>query len=118
MFYILVRYINSKTRENNGFTLSVNHLADLSNEELKSMYGYRKTPFYEFNGGKSFPYNKNNFTNTPSQIDWRISGAVTSIKGNILTYINFTLSASIKYCMFLRSINLWFLLEFWHHWNY
>ncbi|VVC24114.1 Hypothetical protein CINCED_3A023935 [Cinara cedri] len=74
-----LRYIHSKNRKNNGFTLSVNHLVDLSNEELKSMCGYRKIN-NDFNGGQPFPYNKSDFTNLPSEIDWRIAGAVTAVK--------------------------------------
>jgi len=56
-------------------------LADYSKEELKSLCGYRKLNPDEFNGGKPFPYNNKDFTNLPSEIDWRIAGAVTPVKG-------------------------------------
>ncbi|XP_025417805.1 digestive cysteine proteinase 1 [Sipha flava] len=74
-----LRYIHSKNRANLGYTLAVNHLADHSDEEIKSMCGYKKQKD-EYNGGNAFPYNKNDFKNLPSEIDWRISGAVTPVK--------------------------------------
>lgn len=80
-----LRYIHSTNRKNYQFTLSVNHLVDMSSEELKSMCGYRKIN-NNFNGGKAFPYNKNNFTNLPAEFDWRIQGAVTAVKGNIFVF--------------------------------
>lgn len=47
------------------------------------MCGYRKLNEEEHNGGESFPYNKTDFQNLPSAIDWRIAGAVTAVKGSI-----------------------------------
>lgn len=78
MYYY--RYIHSKNRANLGYTLAVNHLADYSDAQIKSMCGYKKKDD-ESNEGKAFPYNKNDFKNLPSQLDWRISGAVTPVKG-------------------------------------
>ncbi|CAI6376268.1 unnamed protein product [Macrosiphum euphorbiae] len=75
-----LRYIRSKNRANVGYTLAVNHLADYSSTELKSMLGYRKLSDDEYNGGKPFPYNKTDFQNLPSKFDWRIAGAVTAVK--------------------------------------
>lgn len=75
-----IRYIHSKNRANLSYTLAVNHLADYSNEEIKSMCGYKKQK-NEYNGGNAFPYDKNDFINLPTEIDWRISGAVTPVKG-------------------------------------
>lgn len=65
-----------------NYKLAVNHLADYSNEEVKSMCGYRKIEEGKYNGGDPFPYNKNDFKSLPSEIDWRLSGAVTPVKGN------------------------------------
>jgi len=79
LFYF--RYIHSKNRANTGYTLAVNHLTDYSNEELNSMCGYKKTNLKEFNGGEPFLYNKDDLKNLPSEIDWRIAGAVTRVKG-------------------------------------
>lgn len=113
-----LRYIHATNRKKYGFKLSVNHLVDLSNEELKSMCGYKKSN-NDFNGGKAFPYNKNDFTNLPADFDWRIQGAVTPVKGNIFlfNFCKWLEKKNKKSYMFLRSINLWFLLEFWYHWN-
>jgi hypothetical protein len=57
-------------------------LADYSDSELKSMCGYRKLSEEEHNGGEPFPYNKTDFQKLPSEIDWRIAGAVTAVKGS------------------------------------
>lgn len=59
-------------------------MADYSSTELKSMCGYRKLSEDEYNGGEPFPYNKTDFQNLPSEIDWRIAGAVTAVKGKIV----------------------------------
>lgn len=53
------------------------------------MCGYRKIKDGEFNGGHPFPYNKNDFKNLPSEIDWRIKGAVTPVKGIFLNNISY-----------------------------
>lgn len=80
----MYRYIHSKNRANMGYTLAVNHLADKSDGEIKSMNGYKKSKTDGYNGGKPFPYNKNDFKNLPSEIDWRIAGAVTPVKGSLI----------------------------------
>lgn len=46
------------------------------------MCGYRKLSEEEHNGGEPFPYNKTDFQKLPSEIDWRIAGAVTAVKGS------------------------------------
>ncbi|XP_050527447.1 digestive cysteine proteinase 1 [Daktulosphaira vitifoliae] len=74
-----LRFIHSKNRANTGYTLAVNHLADKSELELKSLYGYKKT-ILENNGGKHFSYDMNNIKNLPDSIDWRILGAVNPVK--------------------------------------
>lgn len=53
------------------------------------MCGYRKLNEEEHNGGEPFPYNKTDFQNLPSAIDWRIAGAVTAVKGSIHRIYNF-----------------------------
>lgn len=86
--YIFVfRFIHSKNRANVGYNLAVNHLADYSERELSSMCGYRKQSV-EFNGGTPFPYDKNDFKNLPTEIDWRIAGAVTPVKGSFSIIIS------------------------------
>lgn len=48
---------------------------------MKTMCGYRKMQQGQSNGGLPFPYDKKDFKNLPSEIDWRIEGAVTPVKG-------------------------------------
>lgn len=83
---MLFRYIYSKNRANDGYSLAVNHLADYSNEELNSMCGYGKAN-RTFNGADPFPYDKNNFTNLPLAFDWRTKNAITPVKSLFLTLI-------------------------------
>lgn len=90
MSFKIHRFIHSKNRANVGYSLAVNHLADYSNAELKSMLGYRKVRQEKSNGGKPFPYSKKDFKDLPSEIDWRISGAVTPVKGNFHFFNMFT----------------------------
>lgn len=45
------------------------------------MRGYRKLNVGEYNGGLPFPYSKKDFKNVQPEIDWRIAGAVTPVKG-------------------------------------
>ncbi|XP_050293350.1 digestive cysteine proteinase 1 [Anthonomus grandis grandis] len=74
-----VRYIHSHNRKNIGYYLTVNHLADKTDNELKALRG--KTYSGEYNGGKPFPLLKSsNLTNLPDQWDWRLYGAVTPVK--------------------------------------
>ncbi|KAJ3670223.1 hypothetical protein LUZ60_010547 [Juncus effusus] len=73
-----VNFIEKFNRERKyNYTLSVNHLADLTNEEFKSKYNGVKIP----NLARSPPKQPLNFTLMPPiSIDWRSSGAVTPIK--------------------------------------
>nr|CAH7744140.1 unnamed protein product [Callosobruchus chinensis] len=73
-----IRYIHSVNRQNKGYSLSVNHLADKTPLELKALRGKQYTGVY--NGGQPFPYKTINTDNLPSQFDWRIYGAVTPVK--------------------------------------
>lgn len=73
-----LRYINSHNRKGKSYSLAVNHLADMSDEERGVMLGYR----YTKEGRDKIPtYNP---TVDPSAIpvfvDWRLQGAVTRVK--------------------------------------
>lgn len=72
-----IRFINSKNRQNVGYSLAVNHLADKNELELKALRGKQYSGKY--NGGKPFPYRATK-TDVPEQFDWRIFGAVTPVK--------------------------------------
>ncbi|KAJ3670641.1 hypothetical protein LUZ60_008067 [Juncus effusus] len=73
-----VNFIEKFNRERKyNYTLSLNHLADLTNEEFKSKYNGVKIPNLAWSPSKQ-PLN---FTlRLPVSIDWRSSGAVTPIK--------------------------------------
>lgn len=75
-----LRFIHSKNRQQLGFTLSVNHLADKTADELKSLRGFRSSGVY--NGGQPFPYevNEDTVADLPDSHDWRLYGAVTPVK--------------------------------------
>ncbi|KAK9714562.1 hypothetical protein RND81_06G103400 [Saponaria officinalis] len=79
-----VKRIEELNNLNRGFTLGVNAFADLTNEEFRaSRTGYNKDLLEKFvskskNKSKSFKYE--NFTASSSTMDWRMEGAVTSIK--------------------------------------
>ncbi|CAG9764807.1 unnamed protein product [Ceutorhynchus assimilis] len=73
-----LRFIHSHNRKNIGFSLTVNHLADKSDNELKALRG--KSYSGEYNGGLPFPYTSSNYTDVPDQWDWRLYGAVTPVK--------------------------------------
>ncbi|XP_025110869.1 digestive cysteine proteinase 2-like [Pomacea canaliculata] len=73
-----IRYINSKNRAGLPYQMSINHLADRSDSELKMLRGFRRTKNYP--GG--LPFNKTEFAGMqiPDQFDWRLYGAVTPVK--------------------------------------
>ncbi|XP_055383598.1 digestive cysteine proteinase 1 [Condylostylus longicornis] len=74
-----LRLIHSKNRQQLGFSLAVNHLADRTEEELRAIRGYKSSGVY--NGGKPFPYEvEPRRSNLPDQWDWRLYGAVTPVK--------------------------------------
>lgn len=74
-----VRFIHSVNRQNKGFSLSVNHLADRTDLEIKALRGKKYTT--EENGGDAFPYKNIDEAKLPDQFDWRLFGAVTPVKG-------------------------------------
>lgn len=65
-----------------GFTLSVNHLADKTDLELKALRGRRYSGVD--NGGAPFPYKHIDRAQLPTDFDWRLYGAVTPVKGSVI----------------------------------
>ena len=72
------RYINSKNRENLGFTLAINHLSDLNEKELKLRNGYRYTGIGESHRLKSSDVLMG--WNIPDSMNWTAKGAVNPPK--------------------------------------
>ncbi|KAJ0171348.1 hypothetical protein K1T71_012898 [Dendrolimus kikuchii] len=76
-----LRFIHSKNRARLGFTMSVNHLADRTDDELAALRGRR---YSGPNLGLPFPYSPSMVeemnVKLPPEFDWRLFGAVTPVK--------------------------------------
>ncbi|XP_056645189.1 digestive cysteine proteinase 1 [Diorhabda sublineata] len=101
-----IRFIYSVNRQNKGYTLTVNHLADKSPQELKALRGKKYSGVY--NGGKPFPYNVTKKDDIPQQFDWRIFGAVTPVKDQSVcgSCWSFGTVGAIEGAYFLKNGNL------------
>jgi len=76
VFKTNVDFINSFDAQSRGFTVAMNHMGDLTNEEYKRAFLGLKVPAgYVHVGRKSA-----NTTAPPASFDWRTKGAVTPIK--------------------------------------
>ncbi len=69
-------------RKGLSYTLSVNHLADKSDEELRVLRGKKRSDKSHKNNG--LPFEMSKYTDKqkalPETLDWRIYGAVTPVK--------------------------------------
>lgn len=100
-----LRFINSKNRAGLTYTLKVNHLADLTDVELKVLRGRRHSGVQ--NDGLPF-----NLTAEPGSIpsskDWRIDGAVTPVKDQAVcgSCWSFGTTGTIEGAFFLKTKHL------------
>ncbi|XP_046357905.2 digestive cysteine proteinase 1-like [Haliotis rufescens] len=101
-----VRFIYSKNRNNLSYHLSVNHMADRTDEEMKLMNGYHYTPGNH--GGLPFDKTKYNLKDVPDQVDWRLFGAVTPVKDQAVcgSCWSFGTTGTIEGANFLKTGNL------------
>ncbi|XP_071477039.1 digestive cysteine proteinase 2-like [Diadema antillarum] len=73
-----VRMIHSMNRANRGFTLAINHLADLAEDEFRKMRGRQRSS--GSNHGIPFDGSRIKLEDVPDSIDWNILGAVSPVK--------------------------------------
>ncbi|XP_072948141.1 cathepsin L-like peptidase [Epargyreus clarus] len=77
-----LRFIHSNNRARRGFTMSVNHLADRTDDELAALRGRRYSGPNAL--GLPFPYGQADLeemsVKVPPEHDWRLFGAVTPVK--------------------------------------
>lgn len=97
-----IRYVHSMNRAGLSFSLSINHLADRSQDEMAVMRGRqgRKTP----NNGLPFPTELRSVT-PPDSLDWRLYGAVTPVKDQAVcgSCWSFATTGALEGALFLKT---------------
>ncbi|CAH2040864.1 unnamed protein product [Thlaspi arvense] len=76
-----VQFIESFNRAaNRSYKLSINHFADLTNDEFKAFRNGHKHISSHLNPSNSMPFRYEDSAAEPSAVDWRKKGVVTAIK--------------------------------------
>jgi len=75
-----LRFIHSKNRKGLTYTLASNHMADMTNSEMKILRGRIHDSNLKYNGGQPHTYDKKDVEDAPDALDWRLYGAVTPVK--------------------------------------
>ncbi|XP_060113487.1 digestive cysteine proteinase 2-like [Heteronotia binoei] len=98
-----MRFVHSKNRANLSFKLALNHLADLTQDEVAAMRGKLKstTP----NNGHPFPHEQYIGLILPESIDWRLYGAVTPVKDQAVcgSCWSFASTGALEGALFLKT---------------
>ncbi|TRZ00462.1 hypothetical protein DNTS_033225 [Danionella cerebrum] len=97
-----IRYVHSKNRAGLSFSLSLNHLADRSQEELYMMRGRKKTHVHR--KAQPFPTEILSIA-TPDSVDWRLYGAVTPVKDQAVcgSCWSFATTGTLEGALFLKT---------------
>ncbi|KAL8220713.1 UNVERIFIED_CONTAM: hypothetical protein K2H54_053094 [Gekko kuhli] len=98
-----MRFVNSKNRANLSFKLSLNHLADLTQDEMAAMRGKLKST--TSNNGHPFPHGQYIGLILPESIDWRLYGAVTPVKDQAVcgSCWSFASTGALEGALFLKT---------------
>ncbi|XP_030820555.1 digestive cysteine proteinase 1-like [Camarhynchus parvulus] len=98
-----MRFVHSRNRAALSYTLSLNHLADRTPQELAALRGRRRsgTP----NHGLPFPTELYAGIILPESLDWRMYGAVTPVKDQAVcgSCWSFATTGAMEGALFLKT---------------
>uniref|UniRef100_A0A8D2JCV4 Uncharacterized protein n=2 Tax=Varanus komodoensis TaxID=61221 RepID=A0A8D2JCV4_VARKO len=98
-----MRFVHSKNRANLPFKMALNHLADLTQEEIAVMRGKLKSTAP--NNGLPFPEESYVGLILPESLDWRLYGAVTPVKDQAVcgSCWSFSSTGALEGSLFLKT---------------
>merc|ERR1719244_2044912 len=103
-----LRFIHSKNRQGLSYTLSSNHLADMTGSEMKTLRGRVHDSSLGYNGGLPHTYSTEELRDAPDTLDWRLYGAVTPVKDQSVcgSCWSFGSVGTLEGTLFLQTGNL------------